>query len=211
MKIRPKKMWLGVAITALGMMLTADIEACASGITIKIGQMPGGGDPPYDYVLQVFLDPGYGVGYNNSFTVDNLIGVTPSSLTSEPVDVPSVSWSATFNETQTTYPYASDITWYFTGNTPYNNPPGSGELYLGQFMVETTASFTNPPFMNGTIIDYSWSIVTSSGAPSNGSGQTPIVTLGVPEPTSALLLACGVGILPVFVLRQRRRSRTRQK
>jgi hypothetical protein len=211
MKIRPTKMWLGVAFIVMGTMLAGSREACASGITIKIGQQPGGGDPPYDYIIQVYLDPGYGIDYGNSFTVENLTGVTPGSFTQEPINIPGgVSWSPQLTETNSTSPYASDVQWYFTGTTPYNNT-GSGEIYLGQFGVETTVSFTSPPYSNGTPIFYDWSIVDNNGNPSSGSGQTPIVTLGVPEPTSALLLTCGVAILPLLVLHQRRRSRTRQE
>ena len=205
MKTRPKKNWLGVAIAVLGITLAGGMEACASGIVIKIGQQPGGGDPPYDYIIQVYLDPGYGVDYGNSFTVENLVGVTSSSFTQEPNNVPAgISWSPELTQTNTAYPYASDVQWYFTGTTPYNNT-GSGDLYLGQFAVETTVSFTSPPYPNGTLINYDWSIVDNNGNPSTGSGQAPIVTLGVPEPTSALLLLCGAGILPLLALRRRRR------
>jgi hypothetical protein len=208
MALRTKRAWLGAAITALGVILVGGSTASAAGIVVKIGQQPGGGDPPYDFIMQVYLDPGYGVNYDNSFTVDNLIGITPASLTSEPVNIPEgVSWSPSFNETQTAYPYASDVTWYFTGSAPYSNS-GSGEIYLGQFTVETVVNFSTPPYANGTLIDYSWSIVDLSGNPSSGSGMTPITNLSIPEPASAVLLLCGVGALPFFVRRQQHRRRS---
>ncbi len=207
MKLRIKATWTWTTLFAVFATIASGSAACASGIVVKIGQMPGGGDPQYDYIMQVYLDPGYGVDYDNSFTVDNLKGVTPSSLTSEPVNIPDgVSWSPTIDETQSTYPYASDVTWYFTGSTPYTNS-GSSQIYLGQFEVETTVNFSTPPYIPGTLIDYTWSIVDLNGNPSTGSGQTPIVNLGVPEPTSALLLLCGVSIVPCLMLRQRYRRR----
>jgi hypothetical protein len=206
MTLRMKRAWLWVAITALGVILAGGKQSQAAGIVVKIGQRQGGGDPPYDYIMQVYLDPGYGVKYDNLFTVENLIGITPASLTSEPVNIPAgVSWAPVISETQTTYPYASDVTWYFTGSTPYDNT-GTGEIYLGQFTVETTVNFSAPPYKDGTLISYDWSIVTSDGSPASGSSQTPIYTLAVPEPTSALLLLCGVGIVPFVARYQRRRN-----
>jgi hypothetical protein len=205
MRLRLKSTWLCVAITALGTALAGGSEAWAGGIKITIGQQPGGGEPPYDYIIQVYLDPGFGVNFDNSFTVDNLIGVTPGSFTAEPVNIPDgISWSPSISETQSTFPFASDVTWYFTGSNPYSNT-GSGEIYLGQFAVETTVDFSTPPYMIGAPIVYTWSIVNTSGGSSTGSG---IAFLGVPEPSSALLLLGGVSILPAFALRQRVRRRS---
>ena len=52
-----KRAWLWVAITALGVIVVGGSESQAAGIIVKIGQQQGGGDPPYDYVIQVYLDP----------------------------------------------------------------------------------------------------------------------------------------------------------
>jgi hypothetical protein len=129
-----------------------------------------------------------------------LIGITPASLTSEPVNIPEgISWSPEISETNTTFPYTSDVTWYFTGTTPYDNT-GTSEIYLGQFKAETMVSFSSPPYVVGMIIDYNWSIL---GNPSSGGGQTAIYNVAVPEPASALLLLCGVAAVPFLALRQR--------
>jgi hypothetical protein len=83
-----KRTWIWKLVFALSVVLTSEGTAWAKGITVTIGQQQGGGDPPYDYVIQAYLDPGYGVDYSNSFTINNLVGVTPASLTSEPVNIP---------------------------------------------------------------------------------------------------------------------------
>jgi hypothetical protein len=208
MTARKKNSWRWLAIAFLTATLAGGRDARAGGIMVKIGQQPGGGDPPYDYIMQVYLDPGYGVDYANWFTIESLKGVTTGSFTMEPVNIPDgISWSPSINEKVTAYPYASDVTWYFTGTNPYKNT-GTGEIYLGEFGVETTVNFSSPPYIDGTIIDYHWSIVDLNGKPSTGSGQTPIVTLGIPEPTSSLLLLTGTAILPFVALRQHRRRQS---
>jgi hypothetical protein len=212
MKLGIKGAWVWTLLFAVLAVIGSESAACAAGLTVKIGQVSGGGDPPYDYVIQVYLDPGYSVITNNFFTVESLLGVTPANFpnsgdlasnTSEPDDPPSVLWAPSISLTQSTSPYASDVTWAFyslNGTTIVN--PGPGELYLGQFVAETTQSFTNPPYANGATIDYSWTVTNNStGMPSSGNG----IATFVPEPSSALLLLGGVGILPVFVLRRRRR------
>lgn len=216
---RTKRAWLWVIITTLGVILAGGSESQAAGIIVKIGQQQGGGDPPYDYVMQVYLDPGYSIITGNFFTVESLLGVTPANFpnngdlasnTSEPDSPPSVLWAPSISLTQSSPPYASDVTWTFytlNGTTIVN--AGTGEISLGQFVVETTQNFTSPPYTNGSTVDYSWTVTdNSTGMPSSGTG---IAAFLVPEPSSALLLVWGVAILPVFVLHQRHRRRNVQQ
>jgi hypothetical protein len=207
MRLRIKSAWLWLAVIASSAILAGESQARASGISVKIGQQPGGGDPPYDYVIQVYLDPGYGIDYGNWFNIQNLTGVTSGSFTTQPIDFPAVAWSPEITQMSNTFPYASDVQWFFTGNTPYNNTSGS-ELYLGEFQVKTTVSFSTPPYMIGTPIYYNWSIVTDTGQSSTGTG---VAILGIPEPASALLLSAGVGFVSLLALGRQYRRRSLQQ
>ena len=66
-------------LALLGAMIAGEREARASkaGITITGGTKPGTGDPPYDYIFDVYLNPGSSIKFSgDSFTIDNLVGVT---------------------------------------------------------------------------------------------------------------------------------------
>jgi hypothetical protein len=204
-------------VFALGAMLTSGGAAWAGGVTVKIGQQQGGGDPPYDYIISAFLDPGYEVASSGYFTIGGtagLLGVTPAnfpnngdlqSTTSEPDSPPAVIWTPSITSPiNTSSPYSADVTWTFYGNSTITNPTGSGqEVYLGQFLVETTQSFNNPPYNPGSPISYYFQIFTTDGAPVSGGG----IALMAPEPSSALLLLGGIGMLPLVVLAKKRRRR----
>jgi hypothetical protein len=202
-------------------MLIGEQEARAGGlpaIAVKGGYKPGSGEPPYDYIFQIYMEPTNTILAGDSVTFDSLIGVTPNnfpkhgdvgSTTSEPNNPPAVIWTPAISyPTNTTFPYASNLTWSFFGNTPISATPSTGEVYLGQFVVETTVNFTSPPYANGAIIDYSWII---NGQTSTGMSQFPIFNLLIPEPSSAVLLLVGVGSLPLFVIRQRWHQRRSQQ
>ena len=218
---RMKGSWLLAVLAVSAAMLAVGTEAWAKGgITVTGGQKPGGGDPPYDYILQVYLDPGFGVASTNFFTVESLLGVTPpnfpvqgqpaaypGSATSEPNNAPSVIWVPSISfPTQTTFPYASDVTWSFFGNTSISNGTAQ-KLYLGQFVVDTTVSFTNPPYIPGTNVDYTFTVLDANGNQVSGGGMFPMILLGVPEPSSVFLLVMGAGVLPLLVLHERQRQR----
>lgn len=218
MRRRINGIWVWAAFFALGAMSALGGDACAKGITITIGQMPGGGEPPYDYIIQVYLDPGFEVASSNSFTVENLIGVTPpnfpntgdvGSLTIQPENGSTVVWSPTITQAATPptpYPYAGNVQWSFYGSPPIMNT-GSSELYLGQFVVETTVDFSSPPYVIGAPIDYKFTILNASGQAVTGSG---VALLGVPEPSSAILLLIGAGMVPLAVTYRSQRRRLRR-
>lgn len=194
--------WIAAGIAVLGAMIAgAEARAGTAGITIKGGFKPTTGDPPYDYIFEVYIDPGFEVeaGAFNNFQVTDLVGVTSGSLSSQPGSIPTVIWTPT--------PATENITWTFLGNTSIPNNTTS-DLYLGEFTVQTTENFPNgPPVSPGTLIDYNFTVFDlSTNQTVSGSNSFPIVNLGVPEPTSVVLLAVGAAILPAIAARRGRRT-----
>jgi hypothetical protein len=226
------KSWLMLAgFCSLAAMFVGQFEARAGtssgAITITGGYKPGHGDPPYDYIFDVYLNapaistPGTNTfASGNYFSIEALPGVNTSSTHNEPFSPPGVTWSGGAVNTVLTpsppasAPYESDFTWLFTGSTVYSATTPSGgpvgpTIFLGQFTLETTFSFPNGvvPLPSGTILSYTY---TYNGT-TLGSGTFPIISLSsVPEPSSAILLAAGIGVLPMFWQRERRRRQGRQ-
>lgn len=211
-------------LAAMAALLTSGPGAQAAaiqGITISPGGFKqGGGDPPYFYIFFTYLDPSYSVDLTNFVDFHGLVGVTPpnfpnpgdlGSPTIEPNNPPGTIWVPSISApTNTAFPYASDVTWTFYGNSPISNPnpPNSGqEVFLGAFVVETSLSFDQPPMPAGTIITYSFTVTDSQGNPHSGVGTFPLINLGIPEPSSAILLLAGSGGVLLFrhCLRRRRR------
>jgi hypothetical protein len=207
-------------LAVLGILLAGGREAQAAGIKVTGGFKVGGSDPPYDYIFKAYLEPGYSIQSfsGDNFKIDALVGVTPpnfpkpgdlGSFHTEPSNPPTVIWNATIGSppVDPNFPYKSDITWSFFGNTTITNS-GTKDLFLGRFAVETTVNFASPPYIAGTIIDYSW---TTNGGTQSGTGSFPIIDLNaVPEPSSAVLLLTAAGALPLFWIRHRRRWRREQ-
>ena len=226
MRSRIKSRWILTGLCSLAAMLAgADSAQAGTSITITGGYKPGGGDPPYDFIFDVYLNapplntPGTNTFQSGDyFTIDGLPGVSSTSFHNEPFSPPGVQWVGGATNTVTTpqppapAPYASDFTWNFLGTTVYlaatptSGPVGSSIL-LGQFTVESSyTGFTTVPFPNGHEVSYTYTY--DGGIP--GSGTFPIIDLAVPEPTSVVLLAVGAGVLPMFWLRERRRRRRLQ-
>jgi PEP-CTERM motif len=192
---------------ALIAVLSTGIEVYAAGSVIKVtgGYKPGTGDPPFDYIFQAFLEPPPNppggmnfIASTDFFTITGLTGVTSGSLTSQPGNGPATVWQPT--------PGADSVTWTFFGNQ--NIVATTQEIPLGQFVVETTTSYplTAPPIAAGTIIDYFFSY---DGGTATGTGEFPLTNLSVPEPSSIIMLLAGVGALPVFLIRERKRRQRR--
>jgi hypothetical protein len=224
------KTWLMLAgLCWLTAMFVGEREAQAGtvgAITITGGYKPGGGDPPYDYIFDVTLNapdlntPGKNTfSSGNYFSIEGLPGVDNASTHNEPFNPPSVQWAGGALNTVTTpdppasAPFASDFTWNFLGNTVYSattpqGGPVGASIPLGQFTVQSTYDFPAGvvPFPSGTVLSYTY---TYNGE-TLGSGTFPIISLSVPEPTSAILLAAGAGVLPAFWLRERRRRQKQQ-
>jgi hypothetical protein len=226
MTVRNKGAWILAGLAALGATLVGGQEAHAwGGIAVTGGYKVGTGDPPYDYIFQVYLEPGGSIlapslgppVIQDSFTIENLPGVTSSSSSSVTLgpgfSSPANSWAyPTF--TATTNPYgsnpsfAANVQWAYNGLAPIDNTTNSSIL-LGQFTVVSTYDFSNgPPVVSGTIIDFNYDI---GGGTNSGSGSFPIVNLGsVPEPSSMILLVAGIAWTLPIVWNRRRRLRQRQ-
>jgi hypothetical protein len=189
----------------------------STGIVIGGTYKPVGNDPPYDYIFDVKLDIGATISNGESFTVENLIGVTPNNFPNSGdfgsssnilSNYPWLGGGAAFSPvlsppTSTTFPYASNVEWVYNGSTLTNN--GSSSIDLGSFLVETTVNFTGSPgpvfpYYPGYVINFTTTINGSNGA--SGSFMFEPVG-GVPEPSSAILLLIGAAGLPVWVLRKR--------
>jgi hypothetical protein len=202
MRPRTKCVRLLAGLVALAATLSGGIEAYAAGSVLKItgGYKPGTGDPPYDYIFQVFLEPPtIPPGGNNFiasgdfFSISGLPGVTSGSLTLEPGVGPGVIWQPT--------PSTDSIEWTFFGNQNY--VATTTEVPIGQFIVETTEDFTTVPLPDKTTINYFFSY---DGGTATGTGQFAIRNLSIPEPSSIVMLSAGAGVLSMIVIRRRRRQ-----
>ena len=220
---RMKSCLILAGLCSLTTMLVGEREAQAgstlakNAITITGVYKPGTGEPPFDYIFQVFLNAPTVPGTNtfmkgDSFTVDGLPGVDTNSTQNAPFNPPTVEWSGgALNMVVTasppaSAPFESDFSWVFNGSNVYSVAEGDSPLFLGQFTVLSSFDFPTGvvPLPNGTLLTYTF---TADGG---GTGTFPIMNASVPEPSSVILLAVGAGVLPMFWLRGRRRRQERQ-
>jgi len=207
MSTRGKVASILVGLTILSAVLTSGLEAKGGSIAITGHQRPGSGDPVYEYVFDVTLQSNSSIQLGDSFTIESLIGITPAdfptfgdqgSSSSAPTN-----WLPTIGPvTVMSAPYASDLTWTFNGNTPISTALGSVDL--GQFTVVTAVVFpTSPPYANGALVEYSYTI---GGQTSTGSGFFPMTV--VPEPSSLIMLVTGIAVVLLLlpICRHRRQS-----
>ena len=199
---RTKCVRLLAGFVALAATLAGGTEAYAAGAVVKItgGYKPGTGDPPYDYIFQVFLEPpdippggSNFIASGDFFSISGLPGVTSGSLTSQPGVGPGVVWQP--------MPSTDSVTWTFFGNQNY--VATTAEVPIGQFIVETTENFTSPPLPDNTTINYFFSY---DGGTATGTGQFAIRNLSIPEPSSIIMLSAGAGVLSMIVIGRRRRQ-----
>jgi hypothetical protein len=189
------------------------VTTTSSGFNVSGGFKPATNDPPYDYIFDVTLSAGSILTSGDSFTIDDLVGVTPAgfpipgesapypgSTTSEPFNPPDTIWGATIG-TPITGPisYESNVTWEYFGAT-IDNSHGTSGIDLGDFVVETSINFASgAPYQAGDTISFGSSL---------GSGSFQIQDLSVPEPSSAILLLLGVAAIPAWKKYQVHRNRT---
>jgi hypothetical protein len=220
--MKSRRILAGLCALAAMLLGLRDAEAGSSSITITGGYKPGGGDPPFDYIFDIYLNAPTTQGTNtwvsgDSITIFGLPGVDSISGHHEPFVPPpanpTVLWSAGASNTVSTpggtAPFASDFTWVYTGSTvymattPLGGPVGSS-IFLGEFTVTSTFDFPAGvlPLADQAPVSY-----TFEGPPDGGVTLTfPIRNLSVPEPSSAILLSLGAGgLLPTFWLVKRRR------
>jgi hypothetical protein len=205
-----------VAMIASG----SEARAALSGITISGGFKPGTGDPPYDYIFEVYLAPDTTIYKNEIIKIgtatsglkDDLVGVTTDSLYHE---IPSGHWSSpTIKEVDKTFPYASDVAWKFVGPT-YENVTGKVK-HIGELEIQTTVNFNskNPfPVKSGTLLDFTYSLhgVTVQGPPIVLEDLSVQSLAVVPEPSSSaiVLLTGGTAAIAGLIARRRRRRPAR--
>jgi hypothetical protein len=210
-----RSQWFIMALALIGSMIAGGPQArgnVTTGITISGGFTPVTSDPYYDYVFDVYLNPGSSIKFGDSFTVDNLVGVTWFSVFSanQPENPLGVIWVPSVKQSPAPYPYSSDVTWSFFGLSSYNNPSAATQpILIGQFDIETTVNFKNgPPVAPGTSISYSYSV--DGGAQVSDPKNPPsfaITNLAAPEPSSSaiVLLIGGTAAAAGLVVRVRRR------
>jgi hypothetical protein len=206
MRPRIKGAWLAAGIALLGAMIAGgEARAGSRGITIDPGGIkPGTGDPPYDYIFYVYLDPDFEIQASGSplnffqvgSTTTPLVGVGTDSLTHQPTSIPSVVW--------TPLPGTEEVSWTFLGNTSIPNTTSSN-LFLGEFIVQTDKSYTSPPDKPGTIIDYTFTVFDLA-THTTISGSNSFTLVSIPEPSSVVMLAAGAAAIAVMVIRGRRRA-----
>lgn len=199
MRSRNRGVWSLAGLAVFGTMLAGGAEARAGAITIMGGYVPYG-DPQFEYIFDVELNPGSSVYYGDHFTIDGLVGVTTGSLSNV---VSSYLWlTPTINQTSTTGPGSSDVTWAYGGTTPIDDSTGTNPIALGTFEILTTYSFPpgQLPIPPGSPITYTWSV---NHGTVTGSDTFNIQSL--PEPSAVLLLLTGAAMPALAVVRRRLR------
>jgi hypothetical protein len=200
--------WIAAGLAVLGAIVAGgEARAGKAGITINPGgTRPGTGDPPWEFVMEVYLDPGFEVkasgSPSNFFEVGSsspigppttpLVGVGADSHTFQPT---TVQWLPT--------PATETVTWTLHGKRSVANT-GTSELFLGQFIVVTDRSFSNPPVAPGTLIDYNFRLVDLA-TKTTITGSNSFILVSIPEPSSVVMLALGAaGAMSAIVVRRRR-------
>jgi len=209
MSIRARVASIFIGLSTLGAVLTSGWEANGASITITGHQRPGSGDPIYEYIFDVTLQSNSTIQASDYFTINSLLGVTPPNFPAlgdqgSSSSAPSTDWSPTIGPvTLSSSPYASDLTWTFSNSTPIS--AGSSPVDLGEFTVDTVSSFSSPPYLDGTLVYYTYNI---NGQTVSGGGSFPMTT--VPEPASLIMLAMVSGVFLLLLPVYRQNCRCRQ-
>jgi hypothetical protein len=224
----------GLTAMFVGLRDAQAVSTLTSSITITGGYMPGGGDPPFTYVFDVYLNapsvnsPGTNTWTSgDSFTIDALPGLNGGSSHTEPFvpppASPTVLWSGGASDTVTTPPppppptyntpyYYSDFSWVYSGTKDYSattlvGGPQGASVELGTFTVTSTYDFPAGvvPLPPNSPVNY-----TYQGPPNSGVTFTFQIQ-SAPEPSSVILLSIAAGgMLPMFWLARRRRRQMQQ-
>jgi hypothetical protein len=184
-----------VRLLVLGAVFGGISETSAGGIVIKgSGGTVGGTDPIAVFEFSVSLAPNYQWFENDYFTIKNLPGITPGSMSGYSgmyqFDKPMITL------TDSNVPFASNVEWLNTTGTTIS--AGSGGLALGTFSIYTSVSLASLP----PTVDYIALSHDPSGAPDSESGT--ITLTSVPEPSSVGLFLGGIGGVSLVLLRRRR-------
>ncbi len=204
MILRMKNSWVLAGVAAFTVVMACGGKAHAKGIAVSTGMTQQTGDPMYNYVFEIDLLAGSTLQTGGFITVYD-IPFVPNPLTSQP----NLSWAAETllvgktpqgtPPTDPDNPNIFNVTWQWK-NAPISNNSNSSEN-LGNFVFGTTIELSSPPSVTLLFV--------GSLDGTNFSNQG-FVGVNVPEPSSVILLLAGVGTLPVFWLRERRRRLRRQ-
>jgi hypothetical protein len=193
----------------------SEARAALTGITVSGGFKPGTGDPPYDYIFEIYLAPGATI-YKNELIefgtataasvkkgdTDYLLGITPASLHAED---PLKKWELDdITEVYKKSPFGSDVTWEYSVKT-HTNTTGNPE-HIGELSIQTVIDFNNQnpfPVKAGTPLTYMYELGTQGSGPQTLYLQN----LAVPEPSSAAIVLITGGPAAIAAIVRRRRHR----
>jgi hypothetical protein len=200
MTLQMKSLRILAGTAALAVLMASGGEAHAKGITISSGTTQQTGDPMFSYIFEIDLLAGSTLDTGGFITVYD-IPFVPNPLTSQP----NLSWGAATKllgitplgtpATDPDDPNIFNVTWQWNG-APITND-SSSDLDLGTFTFGTTTELPSPPSVTLLFVG------SLDGV--NFSNQGLVAINVVPEPSSVVLLLAGVGTLPLFWLRERRR------
>ena len=200
---------LGAALVGGGTARAGMIPVVKNGIIVVSGMTLQTGDPRYEYIFDLHLSAGLTLFNGGFFTIYDLPALPPGALNL----APSIDWG--FSEQKVgltpepppplppfTLPFTDDpnienATWKWHGAAI--TAPSDHDMDLGIFIVGSTTELPSPP-----VVLLNWLGTVDGGVPVT-LGQ---VAVNVPEPSAVILLAVGVGALPLFWLRRRARSRS---
>jgi len=198
-----KGTWILAVLAAFAVLISSGREAHAKGgLVVTMGMTQQTGDPTYEYIFNAELLAGSTLQNGGFFTIYDLPALTAGALTSQP----NIHWGASVQELGITpigtvvsdNPNIFNVTWQWNGASSIVAPPTS-DLLLGTFIVGSTTELTSPP--SATVV------YVGSLDGINASNQGTVSINSVPEPSSVILLLAGVGSLPLYWLRERRRRR----
>ncbi len=208
MKVQMKRVWVLTGVAAFAVVMASGGKAHAKGgIVATMGMTTQTGDPMYQYDFHLELLPESTL-LNGGFATIYDIPFLPLPPASPPLtSQPSLSWgSATLflGKTPTGFlgfdnPALYNVTWQWNGAPIDNTTPNN--MDLGAFSIGTTIELSSPPSVTLVFVG------SLDGVTASNQGT---VLVNVPEPSSVILLLAGVGALPVFWLRERRRRLSRQ-
>lgn len=211
MKAQMRRSWVLTGVAAFAVVMASGGKVHAKGgIVATMGMTSQTGDPMFDYIFQIDLLPQSTLSVGGFITIYDIPSLNGPPLTSQP----SV-WGESVQDTGITPvgspplnkppliddPNVPNITWIYNGKTPLVNNTDN-DVDLGIFTIGRTGELASAPSPTLLFI--------GSLDGTNYSNMGFVVVNAVPEPSSVVLLLAGVGTVPVFWLRERRRRLSRQ-